>query len=247
MNSAYGLLVALALGAGGAMLNWSYLLQRSRDVEKVYFVGVRDDVLIPAGETFRQEDLTAVGIPKNAVGNLMNYAVQWEDLSTVVGMPVIRKYQGGELVLLQDQRTPPPAPRLLNEDERAIGVPIDTRTFVPSLHKQGDFVSFLVPKSPDIRLSEDGTPPSTDPEGHTEIIGPFEIHTVGSRAASSNVSRAANEAQAQENVLRIVVKTEGGQLEPKARKLTDLLLTTTFRNVMVISHPDPKPMIGRTP
>jgi hypothetical protein len=250
MKNIYGLLFALALGVAGGLLNWSYLAKKSRDLAREEFVAVKSGVVLQPGDVFKAEDLEPVAIPRERVGNLRDYAVLYSQLKTVEGTPVARLFDGGQLVLERDLRAMDPEPRALRDDEREIGIPVDTRTFVPSLYRAGDLISFVVPKSsraqpmpaatpPD---EEDAPPPSAAVAGAagTETIGPFEIRTVGNRVASTNVSRANRLPQVQENVVNIIVKQEGGDLEPRAQKLIGLMLNSNVRQFAILGHPRPK-------
>jgi len=239
MKGIYGLLVAVALGAAAAMLNWSYLERRARDVEIVNFVGIARNVEF--GERFQEQHLEKVPVPKNAVGSLPTFAVLWEDRGRVLGMYATRKLEQGELLIERPTAgdesvllTPRNKPRPLSEDEEAIGVPVDTRTFVPSLHKPGDMVSFIVPADV-LPSSTDGS--SASAGNNIEIIGPFEIHSIGNRASSSDVAAASQRQQVQENVLRVVIRKRNGQLDAPSSRLVRLLLNTSFRQVVVVSHP----------
>ncbi len=235
MKGIYGLLAALALGAAGAMLNWSYLRQRSLDIEMVAFLGINKDDVPQAAQRYEERHLVKVEIPKNRVGNLEFMAYKWDDKNLVIGMNVVRQHEAGDLVLRQDTRMPPPEPRKLDENERRIPIPVDTRSFVPSLYRAGDMVTFVVPRFRRSSLSG-GTPEAADAVA-TETIGPFEIHTVGDRTASIQVARGSRKSTSQPNVLGIVVRMEAGELEPKARKLVELLVVKGVRQVVVIAHP----------
>ena len=104
---------------------------------------MKPDVKIARGERLKAEDLVKLGIPKQAVGNLKEYAVLYDDLHTVEGAPVCRTLAEGSLLLQDDLRTPP-QDLDLGKGEEAMGIPVDTRTFVPSLVSPGDLVSFIV-------------------------------------------------------------------------------------------------------
>jgi hypothetical protein len=253
MKNIYGLLFAVALGIAGGLLNWSYLAKKSRDLERISFVGVKRGVVLQPGDVFRADDLERVDIPKERVGNLQDYAVLFSQVKTVEGIPAVRLFEGGQLVLERDLRAPPPEPRPLRDDEREIGIPVDTRTFIPSLYKAGDLISFVVPKvgkpqptpaapnetgdGEEVQQPNPTAPPSAS---GTETIGPFEIRTVGNRVASTDLSRASRLPQVQENVVNIIVKQEGIDLEPRAQKLMSLMLNYNVRQFAILGHPRPK-------
>jgi len=246
MKGVQGLLLAIALGIAGAAFNWMYLTSKSGVVETVEFVGVKPDVDIEQGELLREEDLVAVKIPRGSVGNLEHFAVLYSDLQTVVGHRVAQRKEGKSLLLQQDLVTPRQE-LTFGDDEVLIWVPIDTRTFVPSLVKPGDLVSFLVTSSgfgyP--TPAEGGDPEAASPvpelpssAGPIDAIGPFKILSLGNRLGSTDVLRAAKVPQTQENVMGIAVKVdENGNMEAGAQKLMRLLEATAFRPMGIMLHP----------
>jgi hypothetical protein len=254
MKNIYGLLFALALGMAGALLNWTYLAKKSRALQSEAYVGVKQNVTLQPGDVFAADHLEPVNIPKAHEGNLEHYAVKYSQVGTVIGLPVTRQFDGGQLVLEKDLQAPPPEPRALAADEREIGIPVDTRNFVPSLYKAGDMISFAVPKLTAAqptpagaaagggRTSNDATasPPAGAAAAGTEIIGPFEIRTVGNRVASTDLSRASRLPQVQENVVNIIVKVQGGDLEQGAQRLMTLMLNSNVRQFAIVGHPRPK-------
>jgi hypothetical protein len=232
MKGVYGLLLALGLGTIGATLNWLYLEQRAREFDVVEFVGIRADTVLQPGDVFREEHFQRVPVAAAAARTLKDSAHLWDERATLVGMPVNRRFEGGDLVMRADIRTPPPKPRPLAENERSIPVAVDSRSFVPSLYAAGDRVSFLFSGAPRLASPEGGS----SPEVKELVVGDFEVHSVGDRAASAEVARGANRSYSQENVLQIVVRTQGNDFEPKARQLMSLL-GNGYRITMVIRHP----------
>ncbi len=244
MKNAQGLLIAVVLGLAGAALNWFYLEQRSRALDKVSFIGIREGVAVRRGDVLREEVLVPVDIPNNAVGQLRDFAYLYKDRNTVIGQSPKRAYTGGELLLRQDFRTPPAELKFGGPDEkdqRTMWIPVDTSTFVPSLVVPGDKVSFLVQRSEALGVptpadgSESPAPPAT--RGGSEIIGPFRVLSLGNRLGSAEVMQAAHIPQLQENVMTIGVQMQGDELEPKAKRLYDMLRRSNFRQVTVILHP----------
>jgi len=149
MRGIQGLILAMGLGIAGAIFNFAYLANRSKDVKKVAFVGIKTDKVVGRGEPLTEESLEPVEIPQLWVGNLGNFAVKWEARATVTGRRVWRTLEGGSLLLLADLKTPPTELRFGQNlppgvEEIEIGVPIDTHTQVPSLLEPGDMVSFIV-------------------------------------------------------------------------------------------------------
>jgi hypothetical protein len=232
MKGIYGLLVALALGVAGMLVNWFYLDQRARQADTVQYVGVKAGVVVNQGDFIRESDVERIPVPKSHEGSLREFAVLWENLPTVYALPATRRFRGPELVLQSDLVSPPEKGRALDVDERLMPVPVDSRAFVAGIYKSRDLVYFMVPRS---GQAGDG---SAAPESQTETIGPFEIWSVGDRMASVSVARSANQPITQQNVLQIVVKTDDkGNFEPKAQKLANLLVGVGVRNMIVIADP----------
>ena len=249
MKGVTGLIVAAALGIAGAFCNWFYLAQKSRELEKVEFIAISEDVTINPGDKFKDSDLVPVGIPSARVGHLLSAAPLYADRKTVIGMAATRAFARGELLLNQDLRTPPPldVKKNLGANERVMWIPVDTRTFVPALVNAGDQVSFVVPLL--------GGAPTLAPTGAddaerlkipTETIGPFRILALGNRLGSPEALRATGASATQENMLAVAVKVNGVSLDPTGQKLSDLLRITNFQKVQVLLHPDPTSAKGKS-
>ncbi len=243
MKSVSGLIIAIGLGLAGAVLNWMYLEQESSQIEKVNFVGVRQR--INRGDPIREDALVAMPYPRSMAHGLEEFYILWDARQTVVGRTANRPYGEGDVVLRQDLKAPPPELKLRDKNERAMWIPVDTTTFVPSLVVPGNDVSFLVSRTlpgggPTLAVPPDGEtsePEPPRPAGGTEVIGPFTVLALGNRLGSAEVMQAAKIPQLQENVITVRVKMEGDRLEPKAQKLWDLLRATNFRQVGVLLHP----------
>lgn len=256
MKAIHGLILAIGLGIGGALFNFAYLTMKSKDVAKVQFVGIKSGV--GRGERLKAEDLVPVGVPERWIGNLNDFAVRYVPPNRgVVGSVVRRTLPAGTLLLEEDLDTPSQEFEL-GVDEAAIGVPVDVRTFVPSLIVPGALVSFIVSKAPlsaptrAERPEETGfdepeivgaEPPAEpakpiEPTGLTETLGKFKVLSLGNRFGTADVMKAARIPQRQENVMTISVKvTDDGKLaDPKAQKLVDLLYATNFRKVGIILY-----------
>jgi hypothetical protein len=255
-GSKVALIVAAVLGAAGAGLNLLYLNEKSKDVEKIAFIGIREGATVYPGDRFTEDKLVPVAIPKSGVGNLEQVGVRYSDLETVKGMPAVRLMTSGELLLRSDLRTPPPELAIKNDNERAMWIPIDTRTIVPSLINPGDMVSFVVgsgvamptPASgprgelgPNGEEIDDTTAetalPALPRESRSELIGPFRVLSLGNRLSSADVHKASGMPQLQENVMTISVTVHGDQLEAKAAKLWNMLQQSGFRQAGVVLHP----------
>jgi hypothetical protein len=261
MRGIQGLVVAIGLGICGALFNWIYLNTRAQQVAMELFVGIRPKTVVERNELLTRDHLVPVPIPREAAGTLREFAVLYSAQQAVIGHAVTRTIPGGSLLLNDDIRTPPLELNLgLGADkegsvrERAMWIPFDTRSFIPSLITPGDQVSFLMPRptappaasarpapaKPDAQPTPVPVtaPSANDPAAGTEVLGPFKVLSVGNRLGSVEAFRAARMSQAQESVLTILVNIDTtGQLEPKAQRLWDLVRASNFQRVGVLLHP----------
>lgn len=246
MKGVPGFMIAVGLGVIGAFCNWFYLAEKARDLEQIEFVAIDSNVRVNAGDKFNASHFMPVKVPRQAVGNLEKVAYLWSVKETLEGMPATKSYNPNEIILRQDVRTLPPTSvqELLGEGEVEIGIPVDTRTFVPSLVNPGDLVSFIVPTGP-------MTPPpaanpgeatgAVGPPAGTEIIGPYRVISMGNRLASADVVRAVGMSASQENVMGVAVKFTNGQFaDDKGRRLSEVLRMSNFQQAQVILHPTAK-------
>lgn len=247
MKGIYGLGVALALGLAGALVNFTYLNAKLKDVEKWHYIGVKKDKNVPRGAILREDDLEVIELPQAWVGSLDDVADRWEVRNTVVvGKPAVRTLSGPRLLLRDDYRTAPNEILALAKGETARFVSVDPRSFVPSLLVPGAEVKFLVPAvigptpaALPLEATPGGDPPlepvSSQPKrltGETDdAIGPFTVLAIGNRLASPEVWKAHRMPQMQENVLTIRVNTADASEVERANRLFKRLQAIEFRPV----------------
>ncbi len=269
MKGIQGLILAMGLGSAGAIFNYAYLAKRSQHLTKVAFVGIKQDKTVGRGEPLTEDAIEPVEIPSLWVGNLGSFAVKWEARATVIGRRVWRTLDSGSLLLLADLKTPPSElsfgqnlPPGVDEIEK--GVPIDTRTQVPSLLEPGDMVSFVVasfrPGFPTLaepgktnptgtaepakgagqadstKGGSPGTPRASPGADGIELIGPFKVLSIGNRLGNADVMRAAKIPQTQENVLTVALRLEGGKPDAKATRLIQVLQQYNSRPLDYVLH-----------
>ena len=255
MKGIQSLIVAAGLGVVGAILNYAYLHTESQKLNLVYFIGVKPGTTISAGERLKADSLERVGIPAQNVGNLQEYAILYKDLNTLEGEPVWRMIPEGSLLLRDDLHTPPQELNLA-KGQKLLWIPVDTRTFVPSLVVPGDMVSFLV-SAPTRAAARPAAAPHSDADGGAAAtpgdnanptpeaapavpgsvrrIGPFRVVSLGNRLGRPEVMRAVRIPQVQENVMGISVGVKAnGDLQDDAQTLWNLLIATNFRAVGVM-------------
>lgn len=254
MKGIHGLILAIGLGIAGALFNFAYLASRSRDVEKVPFIGVKEDKVVGRGEPLSEENIEPVEIPRRWVGKLEEYAILYSARQTVLGRRPWRPLEGGSLLLRSDLRTPPRELHFGENlppgvQEMATGVPIDSRKFVPSLVQPGDLVSFIVSASrtdsPTLaeakKADPKGAPAAAAPRPASrdavDLCGPFKVLAIGNRLGTQDVMRAAKITQTQENVMTIAVKIENGKMEPEAARLMRILEQAGSKSLGYLLHP----------
>jgi hypothetical protein len=255
MKNWIGLLIALSLAIVACLLNWQYLERKSKEIEVISFLAIADDVKVKTGDSFSESHFTRLEIPRKNAGSLKETAVLYGDMQTVVSMKALHDYRGGEIVLRQELKTPPVEFKLGN-NELAMWVPVSSATFVSSLVKPGDEVSFVVP-SPDAVFRDIQEPENPNdqlgPEfgntedideprrqvfnRNTELVGPFRVLSLGNRLGSYEVSVASGAPKARENVIGIAVTRVGLKIDPKAEKLVRWMAQPNFRQAGVVLHP----------
>jgi len=169
-----------------------------------------------------------VPVPKTYAEKLKDYVFLYRDKATVVGINATRDYEGGDLVHLEDYRTPA-ATIELESDERLIWVAVDSRAFVPALVNPGDQLTFVFP------AAGGGAGPASAGET-AETLGPFTIAALGTRLGDIDVARGHGSGRAEERQVGIIAKVEGGKLEGQALRLLELT-TGRDRIAAVALHP----------
>ena len=237
MKGVPGLIIAAALAIAGGICNWLYIARQADRYERESFVIVKVDQ-IRAGDKFKRQDFDKVDIPKNNLGNLEKIAVRWQDLSTVVGQPAVKNYVRDQLILQDDLKTPPSENlnKKIGPNERVVWLPVDPRSFNTQHVNPGDMVSFRVPPA----MSGSPTPATVGVEEAAppeEIVGPFRILALGNRRGTPETARVAGQRFGSENVMAVSVEIRGTELEPKARRIFDIVSRTNFKGVQVLLHP----------
>ncbi len=237
MRGIQGVVIAACVGIVGAVCNWYYIHRLSRDKEKVAFVAIERQAQINLGDRFKEAHFVKVDIPKDNLGRLDETAVKWDALDTLIDLPATRSFQGGEILLHQDLKTPASKELndLIGENERVMWLPVDARSFNPQHVNPGDEVSFRIPSM--IGITAGSRPGQTPKTGSEEIIGPFRILALGNRKGSSEVHRASGLSAGSENTIAISVKIENDQLEPKAQRISEVMQMTNFNGVQILLHP----------
>lgn len=235
MKGATGLIVAAFLGLLAVVLNWVYLEQKTRDVDSVAFIGVRDGATIQPGELILGKHLVEVRIPARHARNLKDFVYLYQDLDTVTGIPASRTFRGGELFFRDDYVTP--ATELELEDgEMVFWVTVDSRSVVPELINPGDRISFHFPL-----FTVDATGGGNAPRaGNNEIeeVGPFRVKSLGNRLGSVEVMRAGRRAPAQEQKIGIVIDKQNAEEMEQFKKIQGQIMRNNLRNITVTLHAD---------
>ena len=150
MKGITGIIVAIGLGIAGAAANLFYLHAEAQKVDTISFIGIDKGVTIGRGERLPEDKLVEVKIPKNQAGHLDGYAYRWEERSYIGDARVWRALGSGDygVLLLREDLKEPLKELELAKGESIRWIPIESRSYVPSLITPGDQVIFIVPKSP---------------------------------------------------------------------------------------------------
>jgi hypothetical protein len=251
MKGIQGLIVAVVLGVVGAAANFYYLNTEALKQEMVPFIGIKKGVIIGRGDRLSESNLVKVEIPKPLVGNLKDYACQWEEFDYVKTKQVWRTLdssntEGGLLLLRSDYREPPKELELA-KGERAEGI-IAPRSFVTSLVNPGDKVSFRVttmapiptpaarvPAAPansagsvtagttELQPKPEEAESSVPAAGLSQVIGPFTVVSVGNRLGTVEVMKTARIAPTKEDVLMLRVSKNVPREEENFEKLLNCI------------------------
>ena len=246
MKGVQGILLSIGLGLAGAVCNWMYLERLAGKEAKVSFIAIRTDLSKPvnAGDILLEEHLVRINIPRSAVGNLEQVAPRYEEMKLIVGFPTTRSFQGGELVLGQDIRTP--ATKDLNEklgvNEVALWIPVDANTFNSSRVNPDDEISFILPRVGGAIAMPGGGEGGGTPTvaSSSEIVGPFRILEIGNRTGRPEVQRQSAGRQDNSRSITIVAKMEKGHLDAKTERVTEYMRSTKSQGLQVIVHPKAK-------
>jgi hypothetical protein len=141
------------------------------------------------------------------------------------------------LVFRADHRTPP-AELKLNKNEEMFWVPVDSRSFVPSLVNPGDRITFIVPvfSSGQVAIPTDSQESDPVLAGPTTEIGPFRVKSLGDRLGTLDVMKASRRAPVQERQIGIVVDITKPDDVERAKRLRDHLASGDYRNIGIILH-----------
>ncbi len=231
MKAVPGLIIALVLGGAAVVFNWIYLERKAAQYEVVEFLGISDSAQVRVGETLEESDFAQVPVPKRYADRLKKFVHLYEDRNTVKSTKATRDYQGGDLVHLEDYRTPATEIQL-EDEERLIWVTVESRAFVPALVSPGDELTFVFPLV-------GSAPGVAEANSLAETLGPFTIGALGTRLGDVNVARGHNVGRAEERQIGIIARVDSGKLEPKALRLLELT-TGSNRTFSVALHPRKK-------
>lgn len=250
MKGIRGLIVAVGLGLAAAILNYFYLAAEAQKIKRIAFIGIQSHAVM-RGERLMEDNFTKIEIPADAAGDLKDFACLWDEVPSVKGRVTWRTLKEGSLLLRSDIETPIKELELA-KGESIVWLPLGPQSFVPSLVRPGDMVSFIVPRSPTPAVVrpvgvEDGsdTAPKLEdlggvqPLGHgsaCETIGKFQILSVGNRLGDPELMRKEKIPQLQEHMLGIRVKSSDTREKALADKLLERLQATNYRQVQVIKH-----------
>lgn len=239
MKGATGLIVAVFVGLAGSVLNWFYLDSKTRDIQNMSFVGIKDGVTLKPGELVRREQLEEVPIPERFGKKLVQVVHPWSDMSTIVDRPISREIPGGQLFFRHFSVTPP---RELELDQNEVHyvVTVDSGSLVPDLINPGDRITFVLPA-----LSRESQPTAAgvavpnrndSPLATVEHIGPFRVKSLGSRLGSIDVTRGNRLSGSQERQIGVVVNLSDPAEKLQLEKLQQRISFGESRSLQILLH-----------
>lgn len=234
MKGIQGLVIAIVLGLIGGVINWKYLIDQSKQGDMVKFIAVRPEKKIKQGQEFRSEDLAEVLVPRKNAQTLLRVA--YTEKSYVVGSKATQDYNADDIILRQELKTVSRGELPLEKNEVAVWVPVDARRFVSTQVIPGQTqVMFRLPRV-------GPTPAGSTAENATELVGPFDVLSVGNRRGEIDTMRGESVRPMQENVLTIRGKlVSGKQLDALTSRVTNYLDKTGNRPLDVLLLPEPAP------
>ena len=237
MKGATGLIVAVFLGLAGAVLNWFYLDSKTRDIQNMSFVGIKEGVTLKAGEVVRRDQLEEVPIPERFGKKLIHVVHPWSDVSTIIDRPVAREVPGGQLFFRHFSTTPPRELELAQNEVHYV-VTVDSGSVVPDLINPGDRITFVVPSAREQPTPAGQNSPDRNrsPLSVVEHIGPFRVKSMGSRLGSIDVNRANRLSTSQERQIGVVVNMTDPAEKLQLEKLQQRISYGESRNLQVLLH-----------
>jgi hypothetical protein len=226
MHGVKGLIIAVVLGILGVILNIAYLVDKTSKDEMVDFIGIKEGASVKRGEKLKPDDVAKISIPLKHAGNLKTLGIPFDQYNTIKSEPALRNLSSNQFVV-RDDFIPVRDAQRPGPNEKLIGVPVDTRSFVASLLSPGDRVIFKPMQTSDptpARRPGDDSP-SVD---LSKPLGPFVVYSIGNRTSSYETWTAGRKQQTQDStlVIRIDDKPENAELE---RRLQAVLQMPNYR------------------
>ncbi|MCE9606392.1 MAG: hypothetical protein K8U03_15965 [Planctomycetia bacterium] len=211
------LMIPLGLGIAAFVMNWM-AVQPQLGREFVVASGA-----IEIDQPLKEGNLSRFKIVGENFDRLKQTLVPWEERAALLGLPVQRRLQAGDVLFWQDVRYVA-ADFLTEPDEIPLHVSLEGVDYEPNLLKVGNQVGLIVPSMP--AASADATPSagatSTGPTQYEEL-GPFRILSIGLRTEAAPNEDAKSSAQrGNVRILTLAMKTDAPRPEttsPTSRSL----------------------------
>lgn len=205
------LLIPIGLGVLAFGLNWMAVQpQMGRD-----FVTVNQDVALDKELT--ESQLAQFKIVGQEFDHLKQTLVPWEERTALLGLPVRRDLKKGDVVLWQDVRYLS-ADFLPAADELPLHISLEGVDYEPSLLKVGNQVGIVVPVSPKVQATGDGTISAAvlnaELNAQFEELGPFRILSIGERTLQKpGESDSAERRKGDEKQVTLAIKLPAADVE----------------------------------
>jgi len=239
MKGVQGIILAAIFGIVGAICNWAYIYRQAQEYDTVSFVKIARGSRLNRGDRFKETDLEELKVPEKNLGNLQDVAVLWRDRGDIIGQIAARTYSEADIILREAATKPgvKDFAELLNADDVAFSIPVDSRTFVTERVNPGNMVSFALPTFAPSEEKEKNPKPG----GETKIFGPFKILALGTRLGDKQTVIAAGKSAGPENVITIGVPYKEGangkkHLPEEVDEMLKLIRLNGNKNVHVMIH-----------
>lgn len=236
MKSLVRLTIPLVLAIAAAVGNQMYL---SKKLATESYVAVSKPFRAGDGKRITKDDLAKIDAHV-ADGGVLK-AVKWGDRAILIGAPVRRDFEAGELVLLSDIRLGKSDLRL-QDGEVALVISLSGVDVEPSLLRVGRDVGFVVHSQETDEGIGSGMKSSTLPQVE---LGPFRLISVGDDTETETVS---DDGTRRAKVMTISVATsldDDHVLADMARRLVNAAKYKQILAVTLRRFQDPGSPVGQ--
>lgn len=185
---------------------------------------------IKVGQALKSRDLQAIWLGGD-LGALAKVLLPWDEQALVLGKPVLRDFNVGELLVRRDVEPKVNAPYLGQANEYVFVVDMPSSLGLKNAFQIGSAVGFLVE-----------TPGAAERGTDIRECGPFVLRQFGS--ISRSVDTRILERTPTTSVTLSCPEASGGQRPARAQQLLNALSGTNGARIVGLYRPHPRPPAG---